>query len=113
MISNSVAGINKFIQIIMFSAYLVYLYKFSVNNSAAQVPLQFNRRLLRIPIATGGTVGLSFFIFALVLFLPEYSNIFHFITGALFVIQQAVIFVCLLCTEKMLNMCKRTFQETN
>ena len=112
-ISTSIAGINKFIQIIMFSAYLVYLYQFNMHFRGAQVPLQYNRKLLRIPIAMGGTVGLSFFIFALVLIIPEYSNIFHFITGALFVIQQAVIFACFLCTDKMFNMCKRTFQETN
>ena len=41
-ISTSIAGINKFIQIIMFSAYLVYLYQFNMHGRGAQVPLQYN-----------------------------------------------------------------------
>ena len=113
VISTCVAGINKFIQIMMFMAYLVYFYKFNMNVRAEQITLQYNKNLFRIPIAMGSTVGLSFFIFALVLFISEYSNITHFITSALFVIQQAVIFACLVCTKKMLTMCKACFQENN
>ena len=113
VISTCIAGINKFIQITMFTVHLVYFYKFNMNVRATQISLQYNKNLFRIPIAMGSTVGRSFFIFALVLFVSEYSNITHFITGALFVIQQAAIFACLVCTQKMLTMCKACFQENN
>ena len=41
VISNPIVAINKFLQITVFSAYLVYLYKFSMNVCAAQVSLQY------------------------------------------------------------------------
>ena len=58
----------------MFSAYLVYYHKFNLNVCAAQVSLDYSRKLVRIAIAMGGTIGLSFFIFASVELI--YSRIF-------------------------------------
>ena len=49
--SNYIVGINKFLQIIMFSAYLVYYYKFNVNVCPAQISLQYNQDLVKIAIA--------------------------------------------------------------
>ena len=106
VISTSVAGINKFLQMIMFSAYLVYFYKFNRNTQALQASVPHSRILFRIVIAMGATVGITFFVFPLVLFIPKYSYITYFVTGILFIIQQTVIFVCLVCTEKMLGLCK-------
>ena len=96
----------------MFSAYLVYYYKFNLNVCAAQVPLEQSQKFFRIAAAMGGTIGLLIFIFALVVFLPEYSNITFIVGGMLFFFQQAMIFASLMCTKKMLKMCKGYFQET-
>ena len=66
----------------MLLAYLFYLYKFNMNAHSAGISLQYNRELFRIPIAMGGTVGLSIFTFALILLIPEYSSINFFITSS-------------------------------
>ena len=60
---NLIIGINKFLQITMFSAYLFYYYKFNMNVCAAQVTLQYDRELVKIAIAMGASVGLAYFIF--------------------------------------------------
>ena len=76
LFTTFVAVVNKILQITMFSTYLVYYYKFNLNVCAAQVSLEQSQKLFRIATAMGGTIGLSFFIFALVVFIPEYSITF-------------------------------------
>ena len=101
--------INKFLQLMMFIAYLFYLYKFNLNVRAAQVTLRYSRLLFRIAIAMGAAVGLSFFIFTLVVFIPEYSDI-TFISGAVIeLIQQIVIMTTFMCTKKVYTLCKGCF----
>ena len=109
--SSTITLINKFLQITMFSAYLVYFYKFNLNVRAAQVTLQYSRKLFRIAIAMGGTVGLAFLFFIPVLFIPEYSNIFVTIGVTFLLIQQVVIFASLVCTKKVSVMCKGYFSR--
>ena len=58
-----IAVINKLLQMVTFSAFLVYHYKFNKNVHAAQVSLRYSRQLYRITIAMGATVGISHFIF--------------------------------------------------
>ena len=65
LFTNFIVSINKFLQIAMFSAYLVYLYKFNLNVHAAQVTLRYSRKLFRIATAMGAIVGLSLFIYIL------------------------------------------------
>ena len=69
--SNFIIGINKFLQIIMFSAYLVYYYKFNLNVCPAQISLQYNRDLVKIAIAMGASVGLAYFIFIISVILGD------------------------------------------
>ena len=102
-----IIAINKFVEITMFSIYLVYFYKFNVNIRPANVSLQYNRVLFRVAIAMGATVGPSYFIFILLLiFDPEYSNIIGISGTILVLIQQAVITASFMCTKKMSALCK-------
>ena len=55
----------------MFSAFIVYHYKFNKNVHAAQVSLKYSRQLYRITTAMGATVGLSHFILAIGLSITE------------------------------------------
>ena len=110
-ISSSVAAFNKIPQLAMFSAYLVYFYKFNKNVHAAQVTLSYSRKLFRLATAMGSTVGLSTFIFALLVFIPEYSQIIIIITSTIFLIQQVVIFASLIFTKKMSTLCKAYFSR--
>ena len=108
---STITLINKFLQITMFLAYLVYLYKFNLNVCAAQVTLQYSQKLFRTATAMGGTVGLAFFFFIPVLFIPEHSYIFVTIGVTFLLIQQVVIFASLVCTKKVSVMCKGYFSR--
>ena len=97
----------------MFSAYLFYLYKFNLNVCAAQVTLRYSRLLFRIAITMGVAVGLSFFIFSLVVFIPEYSDITFASGGVIELIQQIVVMTTL-CVQRRCTACaKDAFQGTN
>ena len=80
MISTSVAGINKFLQMIVFSAYLVYFYKFNRNTQATQTSVAHSRILFKIVIAMGATVGITFFI---LLLFCSFQNILISLTSSL------------------------------
>ena len=108
--SNSIIGINKFLQIIMFSAYLVYYYKFNLNVRAAQVSLQYDRHLIKIAIAMGASVGLSYFIFTILVILGVSRN--ALMTGSIFLlIQQIVIMTSYISTKKIFGLCKEYFSR--
>ena len=110
-----IAIINRFLQITMLSAYLVCLYKFNLNVRAAQVTLdvRHSRKLFRIAIAMGATIGFSFFTYFFVVFVPEYSEIIISITGIIELIQQVAIMTSFMCTKKMYTLCKTYCLETN
>ena len=111
LFTNFIVFINKFLQIAMFSAYLVYHYKFNLNVRAAQVTLRYSRKLFRIATAMGATVGLSFFIYTLVGVIPEYSDVL-FTSGAVAsLIQQTVIMTSFMCTKKVHDFCKGYFSR--
>ena len=113
-ISGFVTAINKILQMMMFSTYLVYLYKFNKNVHAAGVTLQHSRKLLRVATAMGSAVGLSSFLYILLVIIPECSNINFIISSILFLIQQVVILASLLFTKKMSTLCKAYFsRESN
>lgn len=96
--------INKFIQIMMFLAYLVYLYKFNKNVNAAQVSLEYNRKLVKIAIVMGTTIALSYFMWIIVLFNSRFSDVFSISSAILLVIQKGVIMASLMSGKIM---CKR------
>ena len=107
--------INKCLQIMLFSAYLVYLYKFNKNINVERVSLQYSRKLIRIAIAMGATVGLSFFFGFISVSYPHYRYITFSCAAIFLFIQQAVIMTSFVCTKKMLTiiLCTTYFQETN
>ena len=111
LFTSFVVAINKFLHIMMFSAYLVYLYKFNMYARAAQVTLQYNRKLFRIAIAMGGIIGLKYFISVFALLFPEHSDSTTIIGGISLFIQQAVILASLRCTKKMFTLCKAYFSR--
>ena len=110
-ISGFVTAINKILQMMMFSTYLVYLYKFNKNVHAAGVTLQHSRKLLRVATAMGSAIGLSSFLYILLVIIPECSNFILIISSSLFLIQQVVIFASLLFTKKMSTLCKAYFSR--
>ena len=111
-LSNTFIAINKLVQIIMLVAYLVYFYKFHVNIGGTQIlNVRYNRELLKIAIAMGATVGLSFFIWAFLIFYSDYSDIIS-ISGVVFLfIQQLMIMSIFLCTKNMFGLCKAYFSR--
>ena len=103
--------INKFLQIALFSAYLVYLYKFNLNVRAAEVTLQYSRLLFRIAIAMGATIGLSCLMYMVAGFAPKYAEIFFTVGITIFLGQQMVIMTTFICTKKMYALCKAYFSR--
>ena len=108
-----IVTINKFLQITMFSAYLVYLYKFNLNVHAAQITLRYSRLLFKIAIAMGATVGVAFFIYILVAIMPEHSDIILTSGGIIELVQQTVIMTSFMCTKTMYALCKGYCVDTN
>ena len=110
-----IAFINKVLQMMMFSAYLYYLYKFNLNVRAAQVTLdvRYSRKLFRIATAMGASIGFSFFVYFLVVFIPEYTDIIISGSGTVDLIQQVVIMTSFMCTKKMYAKCKACCLETD
>ena len=111
LLVSFIVTINKFLQVIMFSAYLVYFYNFNMYAHVAQVTLQYNRQLFKIAIAMGGTVSLTYFTSVFVLLFPDHSDIVGFIIAIFLFIQQAVILASLICTKKMFTLCKAYFSR--
>jgi len=102
-------SIHKLVQIIMFVSYLVYFYKFKKRcNAQTGSGLQYDKVLFKIAIGMGATIGLSNFIWTLVIFAPKYINIVIVIIsgGILLLIQQCVVMTSFLCIEKMSRLCK-------
>ena len=108
--SHSIVGINKFLQTVMFSAYLVYYYKFNLNVRAAQISLQYNRHLVNIAIAMGASVGLAYFIFTILVILG-YSHVAFMSGGILLIIQQIVIMTSYISIKKIFGLCKEYFSR--
>ena len=99
--------INKCVQITMFAVYLFYFYKINKNISR-----QHSHKLSIVAITMGATIGLSQFIWmANTVSGNQYSAITG-ITGALFLfLQQCVITINFMCTNKMSHLCKERFQK--
>ena len=108
--SNYIVGINKFLQIIMFSAYLVYYYKFKTNVCPAQVSLQHNKELVKIAIAMGASIGLAYFMFTILAVL-DYSHTAFMSSSILLIIQQTVIMTSYISTKKIFGLCKAYFSR--
>ena len=108
-LSHIFAFINKLAQIAMLLTYLVYFYKSKVNINNPQIFARYSRKLFKISIAMGATVGLSTFIWIPIAFDLPYSAIFE-ITGTIsFFIQQAVIMTSFLSIKRMTNFCRAYF----
>ena len=111
-ISLSLAFINKLFQMMMFSAFLIYHYKFNKTVHVAQISLKYSRQLYRITTAMGATVGLSHFIYVIGgLSTSEFQCIAFMSGNILLFIQQVVIFTSLICTKKMSTLCKAYFSR--
>ena len=112
-LSDTFIAINKLVQIMMFVSYLVYFYKFCVNIGDTQIlNVRYNRELLKIAIAMGATIGLSFFIWMFLIFYPDYSYIISISGTVLLLIQQVMIMSIFLCTKRCMVSTKHTFQDT-
>ena len=113
-LSDTFIAINKLVQIIMLVAYIVYLYKLCVNIGGTQIfNSQYSRELLKIAIAMGATIGLSFFIWMILIYIfnSDYSTIIGISATVLLFIQQVFIMSIFLCTKKMFGLCKAYFSR--
>ena len=109
IISDIIVVINKPLQIIMLLTYLIYLYKFHVKTGAGSVNVQYNRELLKIAIAMGATISLSFFAYAFLIF--DSGFIIGFSGSVLLFIEQVLIMSIFLCTKKMSTLYKTYFSR--
>ena len=105
-------AINKLIQMSMFIAYIVYYIKFNMKIRSTQTSIRYNRDLFRIAIAMGATFDLSYFVFIFLVFDSEYVDTIIGVSGALsLLIQQCVIMMIFLNTDKMSRLCKNVFSR--
>ena len=113
LFSDTFNAINKLVEIIMLVAYVVYFYKFRVSIGGTQIlNVRYNRELLKIAIAMGATIGLSFFIWVSSIFFHSDYLVIIGISGAVFLfIQQVMIMSIFLCTKKMFGLCKAYFSR--
>ena len=101
---------NKFAQIIMFLAYLVYFCKLKADFRDAPNSAQYNRKFFRIAAAMGATVGVSHFIWIPVaLFGQDYSFLVDISGAILLLIQQVAIMSSFMCTTRISELCKACF----
>ena len=106
-----VKNFNKFVQLIMFFAYLYYFYKLNFDFRNAQNSTEYSKRLLGVAIVMGANVGLARLFWLLLVFESEYSTILSLIGSILFLIQQIVIMSPFSCTRKMSELCKAHFSR--
>ena len=102
---------NKFAQITMFLAYLVYFYKLKADFRDAPNSAQYNRKFFRIAIAMGGAIGLSHLIWIPVAFDPNYSILVAVSDTILLFIQQVIIMTSFMCTRRIAELCKACFSR--
>ena len=110
-LSDVIVITNKFVQITMFLAYLVYFYKLKMAFCDGETSIQYNQMLFRIAIAMGATIGLSQFIWMLLAFDSEYSDIISISGTILLLIQQIVIMTSFMCTRKITEHFKTCFSR--
>ena len=108
-LTDVIKSLNKFIQLIMFFAYLYYFYKLNFAFRDAENLTEYSKKLFMIAMVMGANVGLSRLIWLLLVFESEYSTIFSLIGSILFLIQQVVIMSPFTCTRKMSELCKAYF----
>ena len=107
-ISSIAIGINKVVQIILFTVYLYFFYK--LNTRTEQINRRFTKHLFIIAITMGAEIGLSEFIWMSTSILGLRNSPFPSIIGAIFLlIQQCVIMITFMCTPKMSRLCKGLF----
>ena len=82
---------NKFAQVIIFLVYLIYFFKLKADFHEAPNLVQYSRKLFRIAIAMGATIGLSRFISLLPAFDSKFYSVAIISAIILFLIQQIVI----------------------
>ena len=105
-------AMNKLMQITMFIAYVVYFVKFNLKIRNNRTSIRYNRELFKTAVVMGATIGLSYFVFIFLVFDSEFVDAIVGISGAfLLVIQQCVIMMSFLCTEKMSGLCKKLFSS--
>ena len=107
-ISSIATGINKVVQIILFTVYLYFFYK--INTQTEQLNRQYTKHLFIIAIAMGAKIGLTEFIWISTTILGLNNSPIPSIVGAIFLlIQQCVIMITFMCTPKMSQLCKELF----
>ena len=112
LVTYLLAAINKLIQISMFITYIVYYIKFNKKFDGVQTSTLHNRNLFRIAIVMGATIGLSQFVFIFLVFDSEIVDAIIGSSGALLLaIQQCVIMMSFLSSEKISGLCKNLFSR--
>ena len=101
---------NKTTQIVLLIAYLYYLYK--INAKSEYTQRQYSKQVLMVAISMGANIGVSDFIWMIILMVGLRDSIIS-ITGAIFLlIQQCIIMITFMCTPKMSRLCKGLFSKT-
>ena len=101
---------NKVIQISMFIAYIVYYRKFNKSFDGIQTP--YSRKLFKLAIAMGATIGFSQFIFIFLVLDSEIVDAIVVSSGAIILmIQLCVIAMIFLTSKQTSGLCKKLFSR--
>ena len=95
-------SINKVIQIVQYVAYFYYKYQVSKDLKDASIHNKQQQCLFhRVTVAMGATIGLSFFVFVVQPIFSLTMPTVNVSISAIFFMQQSMIMVTLMVTEKM------------
>jgi len=97
----AVSAINKFVQIVLFIAYLYYTNQLNKDISQPDLLKRQQSVLHKIALSMGAVLGVSYTIYAanVVIRIPLVPYIA--ISGSLFIVQQSVVATIFLCSKKM------------
>ena len=105
--------LNKIIQVILFTVYYVYYYKYKrlrkpLNNAATSTDEEQHLRFFKIAVTIGVTIGFSGFIHIFNRFTQAIAGVAIFATVS-FIAQQCVIIILLAYSKKIQMLCKKKF----
>ena len=98
--------INKFVQLVAFGIYLYYFCKLKESISG-----QYSHKLSNVAIGMGATIGLSETIWLASYIYNDYYEAISAMGGLFLFIQQCVITMSFMCTDKMSQLCKEFFSR--
>ena len=103
--------INEIVKVFLLVAYFVYYYKFNkmivIVHNMPNTDTQQNRLFLKIAIMMGASLGISQIAYPFSLILD--NELFLYMAANFLLVQQCAIFLLLMCSNKVSQLCKERF----